>query len=182
MAVKLGAKNVQSEDDLGGNRPLPGRYHVMVQHADDSMEKMDKVIVEFQVLAGTTPGQEGKTATEMFALTDKAIQRLQRLAMCTGLLKPGDEDHEIDFAAAEGRQLVIELAERSYEKDGQKKTIVALTFNGMWSLNNQAVADVPKNLDAIRLMQESGQKTNAGNDGDPKPVPASVGDDKWADL
>ena len=180
MAVKLGAKNVTSEDDLGGaNRPLPGRYHVVVKHADDSMEKVDKVIVEFQVLSGTTPGQEDKVITEMFALTEKAVVRLERLAVCIGLLKCGQDDVEIDFAQAEGRQLVIELAERSYEKDGQKKTIVALTFAGMWSVGNPAVEDVPKNHDAIRLMQEAGQ---TANDGDPAPAPVAAGNDKWADL
>lgn len=57
--VCLGAKNVQSEDDIQGNaRPLPGRYHVIVKEVDESLEKIEKIIVEFEVLAGTTPGQD----------------------------------------------------------------------------------------------------------------------------
>jgi len=192
----MGAKQVQSEDDIQGNaRPLPGRYHVIVKHADDSFEKFDKVIVEFEVLAGTTPGQEGRLITEFFATSEKALPRLQRLALCLGLLAPGEEEKEVEFAEAEGRQLVIEVEDNEYEKkdeDGNKKTVkgVRVGFLGMWSLNNKAVSDVPKNRDALKLMEDasvgvgqSAAKSTTNETAATATAAASGGSgDKWADL
>lgn len=197
--VKMGAKQVQSEDDIQGNaRPLPGRYHAMIKHADDSFEKFDKVIVEFEVLAGTTPGQEGRTHTEFYSCTEKALPRLQRLALCIGLLQPGEEEKEVEFSEAEGKQLVIEVEENEYEKEdkeGNKKTQkgVRLSFLGMWSLHNKAVSDVPKNRDALKLLDEAdGNGVGKGDGGNAKEEPEAVGatqgsdggptKDKWADL
>lgn len=190
--VRMGAKTVQSEDDIQGNaRPLPGRYHAIVKHADDSFEKFDKVIVEFQVLAGTTPGQEDRCISEFFATTEKAMPRLQRLALCTGLLNPGEEEKDISFSEAEGRQLVIEVEENRYEKDdgnGGKKTVegVRVGFLGMWSLNNKAVEDVPKNQEAIKLLAEASGGSNPPREtataGATTATAASTSGDKWADL
>lgn len=167
--VKMGAKNIQSEDDIQGNpRPLPGRYHVAVKHVDEKMDKFDKVIVEFEVLAGTTPGQEGRTITEFFAVTDKALPRLQRLAVVLGLIKPGEGEKEVEFSDGVGRQLVIEVEENEYEKDGRTIHGVRCAYLGFWSLSNAAVADVPKD-DAAR---ERGSKK----------ADANTGDGEWSEL
>lgn len=150
--VSLGAKDIQSEDDIsGGNRPLPGRYHLNVKEVDETMDKFDKVIVEFEVLAGTTPGQEGRTFQEYFALTEKAIPRLQRLAIVLGLIKPGDPETDVSFSVGIGRQLVGEVEENDYEKDGQKKKGVRLGYLNYWSIGNKAVDDVPLNRDALQF-------------------------------
>lgn len=149
--VCLGAKNVQSEDDIQGNaRPLPGRYHAIVKEVDESMEKVDKIIVEFEVLAGTTPGQEGRVVTEYFAITEKAISRLTRLALVLGLLKPGEEERNVAFSESVGRDLVIEVEPNEYtNKDGKEVKTVRVTYLGFWSTGNEAVADVPKDAEAV---------------------------------
>ena len=149
--VMLGATNVQSEDDIQGNaRPLPGRYHAIVKEVDESMEKIDKIIVEFEVLAGTTPGQEGTVVTEYFAVTEKAIPRLKRLALSLGLLRPGEPERDINFSDAIGKDLVIEVEPNEYtNKAGKEVKTVRLTYLGFWSTGNEAVADVPKDTEAV---------------------------------
>lgn len=148
--IPLDASGFENEDDAhAGDRPLPGQYHVRVIAVDDSMEKYDKIIVEFAVLAGTVPGQEDKKQTEYFATSDKATPRLMLLALATGLIKVG-EQKAIYFSSETGtpqwmdilgRELVIALD----KKEGQDgKEYVNITWDGLWSLSNPSVADVPR--------------------------------------
>lgn len=187
--VMLGATNVQSEDDIQGNaRPLPGRYHVIVKEVDESMEKVDKIIIEFEVLAGTTPGQEGRVVTEYFAITEKAIPRLQRLAMTLGLLKPGEDDRDVLFSDAIGRDLVVEVEPNEYtNKEGKEVKTVRVTYLGFWSTSNKAVADVPK-YSAVNGASggSSGNGASGGNGSQsiagPTTTQAPPAADKWAGL
>lgn len=187
--VYLGAKNVQSEDDIQGNaRPLPGRYHVIVKEVDESMEKVDKIIIEFEVLAGTTPGQEGRVVTEYFAITEKAISRLTRLALVLGLLKPGEEDRDVAFSESVGRDLVIEVEPNEYtNKDGKEVKTVRVTYLGFWSTGNEAVADVPKYSAVDGASGASGGNGVSGGNGSqsiagPTTTQAPPAADKWAGL
>jgi hypothetical protein len=170
--VTLGAQQIKSEDDISGfQRPLPGRYHVVVKHVDESFEKFDKVIVDFEILAGTVPNMEGRELNEFFACTDKAIPRLQRLALCLGLLKPGEPDKDVEFADAVGRDLVIEVEENNYkDKAGKEVNGVRVGYLGMWSTNNAAVADVPK----ATLEGGGSGGGNNDDDGGHKPLPSSA--------
>ena len=63
--VMLNAQQAHSEDDFSGqSRPVPGRYHVAVNHAEEKASKTKAtpgLEIEFQVLAGSTSGQDGKT-------------------------------------------------------------------------------------------------------------------------
>lgn len=181
--VTMGAEGVQSENDIEGQqRPLPGQYHVVVKDATeksaDERRNHDQVILDFEVLMGTTPGQEGRTITEYFAVTEKAVCRLQKLALCLGLLKPGEEERDVDFAAAAGRQLVIAIEENKYKtKDGQEKEGVRVGFLGFWSLDNKEVADVPKDAEAIKIAASGGQMP-AGDTG----TGQAAGGDDWAGV
>jgi hypothetical protein len=142
----MNAANVKSEDDISGfQKPLPGRYHVVVKHVDESFEKFDKVLVDFEVLTGTVPDMQGRELTEFYSCTEKSIPRLQRLALCLGLLAPGEPDKDVEFADAVGRDLVIEVEENKYpDKNGKTIDGVRVGYLGMWSTGNEAVAEVPK--------------------------------------
>lgn len=172
--VELGAENVKNEDDIQGNaRPLPGLYHVVVKDVDETFHKHEKVIIDFEVLAGTTPDQEGRVITEFFAITEKALPRLQRLAIVLRVLKPGEPPRSVEFGDTCGRFLVIEVEENKYEKDGKTIVGVRISFMGFWSMANKAVADVPKNEEAMKL--------DSGGQGE-SPPSATTGDDPYADL
>lgn len=214
--VRMGAQDVTSEDEVGGNsRPLPGRYHATIngvkflakdgqgKNEEVPEDEAEKIVVTFEVLAGTVPGQDGREIQEYFAVTDKAIARLKRLALCVGILKPQEAEKDVQFSQAQDRQLVIEIEENSYEKDGKTIDGVRVAFMGMWSVFNQAVSDVPKNKDILKMVKEDGSvdvstskpskqsKPSAedefdasGSQSEGETVTAGGGsdDDKWSDL
>jgi len=191
--VRLNAAAVKSEDDVSGfQKPLPGRYHVAVKHVDESFEKFDKVLIDFEVLAGTVPDQAGRELTEFFSVTEKALPRLQRLALCIGLLQPGEADKEIDFTAAIGSQLVIEIEENKYtdRKTGKEVEGVRVAYLGMWSLNNAAVADVPKAADVMgyETRQAAATAVSQGNAATSQPATVATaavsgkGGGGWDDI
>jgi hypothetical protein len=138
--VRLNNKGKQTIDDFGANNPAPGLYHAYIKDVDESEERFPaKVVVEFEVLAGSTPGQAEKTHTEFFSLSEKALPRLQRLAMATGLIGP-DEEKDVSFNDAVGKDCVVEVEEQMYE--GKKRS--RLTFMGIWNTDHPKVRDVPK--------------------------------------
>ncbi len=195
--VKIGSQNVKSEDDVQGDpKPVPGRYHAVVKGVQFMMKDSDgklvevdedmaeKIIFQFEALAGTVPGQAGREIQEYFALTEKALPRLQRLALCVGLLSPGEAEKEIHFSQAIGRQLVIEVEENQYtNRNGQEVKSVRVGYMGLWSLGNAAVADVPKDAEATKLAVGGAPAEPPPQE---EPAPASAGqagsDDKWAGL
>lgn len=201
--VKMGSQNVKSEDDIqGGDRPLPGRYHAVVKdvsymakgadgkqfEVDESDSGAEKVVVNFEVLAGTVPGQAGKAITEYFAISEKALPRLQRLAICTGLLTPGEVERDVLFSQAVGRQLVIEVEDNQYTNaSGKEVKGVRVAYMGLWSIGNAAVADVPKDAEALALASKpappQAQQAAQAQQQEAQPAgAASGGGDKWADL
>ena len=178
--VRMGARDVQSESDVqGSQRPLPGLYHVVVKDAlaewkvdadnggktweeceEDNAERLN---ILFEVLAGTTPGQEGREIRERFYVSEKAMPRLTRLALATGLLLPGEGEKEVVFAESVGRQCVVELVPNKYkDRDGNDKETVQVAFLGIWSLVNPEVKDVPKDEAAIRGEGAGEKKQAAG--------------------
>ncbi len=186
--VKMGANNVQSEDDIqGSSRPLPGQYHAIVKEAKETEfkkkndEYADVVEFEFECVAGTTPGQENTVLSERFWLSEKAMPRLQRMAIVLGLLKPGEEEKDIEFSDAIGRELIIEVEGGTYEKDGKTVEKVDLAYMGFWSMKNEAVKDVPTNAEVSKLIASGEAPQSPASE----PAGTSAGsgnDDKWADL
>lgn len=152
-------------DDFGDPSELegftqnkPGRYHATIAGFDDSLTvEADKVIVNFTLLAGTTPGEENKNYREYFGIaTDKARKRLWRLAKVCGII--GD-DHiaakqNIELTAQHfmGRQLVIELVEDEYQ--GKKRA--KMDYFGMYALVDPATSAVPRNAAALNVLRQHG--------------------------
>ena len=161
--VMLNCENVHSEDDLGGNaRPAPGRYHMAVMAAEETASKKKAtpgLAIEFAVICDGI-GPDGKTATSgqtgrtipLFlsyiggddSKTQTCLNRVARLAICCGVLKPG-EAKEPDWSDAIGRELVVEVEAQKYEdQGGQEKVGSQVSFSGFWSMGNKAVVNVPK--------------------------------------
>ncbi len=141
MGVEIDATGVASEEDThGSNRPVPGKYHVRIDHWDDTFEQTDKVVATFVVLAGTVPGQEGTEHREWFATSDAAMPRLRCVCIATGAV-PFGRVMQVEAADMEGRELVIKLIDKE-GTDG--KIYTNITWDGMWSLGNPAVASVPR--------------------------------------
>lgn len=182
MGLNLSAKGAKSESEIGSGKPAKGRYLAVVKSVNEEMDKDDKIVIDFETLAGTTPDQRGKILTEYFATSEKAIPRLTRLAMCTSLLKP-DEVKDVSFMPAIGRYLFIEVEDHGYkDKNGKDVETVRVSFSGMWSIGNPDVADllqVPEIAAMINVLR--GQQTQAPSTPAPTTAPANDAN-KWGSL
>jgi hypothetical protein len=171
--MKASAKGYQSESDVKGKpAPVDGFFHTTIVHVNDSRTKKDgsplnATIVEFEVLAGSVPGQEGKTVTQWFQLDDNGnesaeyCEKVSRLCMAAGLLRPGEEK-DIDAADLENCQVVIKV-QNYVKKDKTTGCGVADYGLAVWGVNHPDVASVPRNHDAIRLWNEARGVTHQGN-------------------
>ena len=136
--------DVKNEDDFGGSRITPGRYHAAVENAEFKEWDSGKNVVEieYRILAGTDPNSVGKTIRDRLWTSEKAFWRIKKLVTVFGLVKPGAKGTVNWPTDAPGSQLILEAKEEPYEKDGQKKT--SIKVGEFWSLTHKDVADVPR--------------------------------------
>lgn len=190
MGIDLDVQNVQTEKDFGQfNQPKPGRYHVIVKDVDESCQTyQNKVVIEFEVKAGTVSGQEGCTLREFFATSEKAKPRLKALAIILGLLK-GGQKKEVNFVDGIGRQLVIDVEEHQYDdRENKKVDTVRVGFLGMYRPDDADVKDVPKDQGLLASWNPDPAKQTPVNVGGSQTEAAASsaepagGDDPWTDL
>lgn len=181
--------DAKGEDDFqaGPARPKPGKYHAFINYVNEDgisddpevreqSKSAGKVVVGFQVLAGTIPGQEGTEIREYFSTSEKAIPRLKKLAYVTGLLSSGDKGKSISFSEARGAHLIIEVESHSYEKDGSTRESVQVGFYGFWSIGHRDVKDVPVKKEAIgKSPKELGGGESQESSGSGEPQSAATG-------
>ncbi len=162
--VQCNAGTAQSSDDFrGGGRPAPGQYHVIINVGKEVVSEKDTpgTEIEFQVLAGTVPGQEGTVVVETFWQTERAISRLLAFAMSCGVLRPG-ENKDVSGPDYNGLQLVIEVQPRKYtDSEGNEKETVEVSYNGFWEVGHPEVKDVPKDQNTIQQIGQVAQQPTA---------------------
>src|SRR5208283_2311151 len=143
-----GSENVKTSKDLDGfDKILPGRYHAVIDNVDDTfMSKGAEkaVIFTFKIVAGTEASEIGKTQKEFLTVfydtpdaAAKGIKHPTKLALVTGLITPAQlgQPLSVDFSAARGRQLVIEIAKHSYKnRDGVQVETTRIPFAGFHSV------------------------------------------------
>ncbi len=171
MKTHLG--NAADVTDLQ-TKPHPeiGFAHVTVANVNDSRttttgKPFNGTKVEFEILAHSVPGQEGKKWEEIYWLdkngqeTDNYLQAMSALCFSAGLLKRGDPDRDVQPEELENCQVIVEVEER--KSDG--KTYFGIKDMGrkVWPVEHPDVAAVPKNLDAIRLWNEARGVSSNGN-------------------
>lgn len=163
---RMDASGDESYQKVGGGftRLPAGRYHVEIVDVDESMSKhQDKVLVTFEVLAGTQPGFNAKKHTEFFSISEQAMDRLKRLAMVCELIKPG-EVKEVSFADAIGSTLVIEMVPHSYKSEKTGKTVetTQLGFGAFWQEGDAEVKDVPRGISSPRPQRTEDDSERGG--------------------
>lgn len=178
----LSAKEVKDPNELGGSRkPDNGKYHVQITHWDESQTNGDKIIVGFSVLDGTIPGMRGREWREGFFFKDSkgedATDRILRLCLVTGLIKPEQELDEDLTEKAVGKQLVVEVEHREYTKDGEKRKAFGISNYGYstWAVTDPLVADVPKSKAALNASGKPQQQSSGGGG-------AAGAVDPWKDV
>lgn len=137
-------------DDWDGDvtRPNSGKYHVSVIRVEEEGGQRGEMLVDYEVLAGTTPKQEGMVHRDYFSKSAKALKRIHKFAIAVGMItadeldamKERNEYPTYNFEEdAVGRQLCVELAEETY----QGRTSVKCGF-GMFRVDDPKVDQWPK--------------------------------------
>lgn len=174
--MKVSAKGKEDVSDVkGGSRPEPGTYHVVVKDIDDSFTKHDALLVGLEVLAGTVKDQEGREHTEFLWLDDDGNAKDQhvRLAMCLGLLEPGEEK-EVDWEDGIGRHMIVQFVK--FKKKDSDKELTGIGDYGMamWPIGHKDAKDVPVDKAAIKATQQGGGRSKKKDE-----KKDSDGDDDW---
>ena len=135
------------------NGPEGGRYHVRIAHIDEDGGEKGEMIADFEVLAGTTPNQEGLRHREWFYKTMKAMGKIHTFAIALGMttadelkrMQAEGRSPTYDFEAKKGAHLCIELTPETYDGKTRQKTNFSL-----FHIASPKVANWPKNLGALK--------------------------------
>ena len=153
------------EKDFNG--PAAGRYHVSVVEVDEDGGERGEMIVQYEVLAGSTEGQEGCIHRDYFSKTMKAMGRIHQLAMACKMVTPEQlkelkakgQSPTYDFRRdAVGKQICVELTDEEY----QGKTRVKCGF-AIYAVDDKKVAAWPKNAG---MLQSGGYHVEAPKEGE----------------
>ena len=140
----------ESLDRIG---PDAGKYHFAVVGVDEEGGKKGEMIIDLEVLAGTTPKQEGRVHREYLTKSIKAMKRFHSLAIALGMvtveklkeMKEANERPKYDFPAQIGKQLCAELFEEEYNGKPQIKC----GFN-FYHVTHPKVEKWPKNAGMLK--------------------------------
>ncbi len=147
-----------------------GKYHVLITEWIENPPKSDQTPMEgavkvgFEILHGTDKNEIKKTHNETFFPPDEtkdgggfnAVKLTRLVVAISGVHQPGVEV-EVTQEDAIGRQLVIELAHRA-DKNKPDKIYFGLKGANLWHVDDPEVADVPKNADALSIIDPSLRK------------------------
>lgn len=108
----------------------PGNFHMQLTSVDEDGGNDGSMICDFEVLAGSVDGQEGKTHREYFTKTLKSLSRVHALAVALGMvtsdqlkaMKSAGQSPVYDFPAQVGKQLCMGLATET-NPNNQKQSI-----------------------------------------------------------
>ncbi len=92
----------------------PGDYHVRIVKWDDTFEQFDKVICEFEILAG---GQQvGRRHTEWFVVSsEKAKTRIATLLEATGAMDSEDRSKSFEPEDIVGGECIVGIEHEEYQ-------------------------------------------------------------------
>ena len=132
----------------------PGRYHVMVAVVDENGGYDNaSVVVDFDILAGTTPDQEGKQHREYLDRTTKSgTGKAMSFYCAVGITSEAElekckeekRNPVIDTTLAVGRQCCIEIQKEEWndKKSGEPKSANKIGFR-YFPVDSPKAAGIP---------------------------------------
>lgn len=158
VAIARTVASKYDSDKFGeSNWPDVGKYHAIITKAEEPNDN-GQALVDFDILSGTTPGQEGKTIGErFFPFSEKAASRLLHLFFISGAASEEQihSGEDIPMSMLVGKQLFIDVVfqeGKPYTKDGVEKPGVdrnVVSWSGFGKLDDPDWKGVPKNQGAI---------------------------------
>jgi hypothetical protein len=160
-----------------GGMPIvaPGEFHTQVNAWWDAEPKTGKTVADVEVLAGTTPGQEGKGQWIFFddpnepGLAQNArlarIGERLRFAVACGLvtkeeIKEAKEKKQrlaLNMQLAVGRHLIIRVTKND-------KTKTKTKVDGFWNLHDPEAPKCPMNLGMLEKQGDAAADPFGGED------------------
>jgi hypothetical protein len=167
-------QTTESTQGEGGSLSVAGSFHCVITEVLEGLTKKGKAIdgitVTFEVLDGTVQGCAGKSHTESFFLptsqdNDKnsamKLRKLTAMAIAGGVMLPKQLGQEIDipFAEMADRQIVVKF-DHQMEMDGNGEyTIpskyIQVSYSDLFHVDDPAVKAVPKNTEALSLIDKT---------------------------
>lgn len=153
----------------GGALKQAGTYHVVVNKVAEGESikgtPIDGLTVVFEVMGGTSEGQQGKTHTESFFLPtlqdtkpEMKLRRFTAMAIAGNVLKPEQlgTDADIPFIEMIGHQMLVKF-NHQMEKDGNgdytiETEYLQVAYSDLFHVDDPAVKDIPKNADALSII------------------------------
>lgn len=154
VSLDMDFGGAKKESDLGQVNVAPGKYHAKIKQVSFAkMGEYTTLRVVFKILAGTEESMIGKIHTENFFINDNNMERLKLIAVRIGLVTEAELDRKIrvQWKVAEGRQVVILIDSRKFHnnKTNREETRSQITYDGIWSVTDERVADVPKDAEYL---------------------------------
>lgn len=173
----------QAGDDFadGGFLSEPGWYHLIVMSIDDPDPSFTGVAFEArcEVLAGSVPGQEGKSTKLRFnepmpSHKDGgkfAAKVIDRFAIALGLITENDahKTYAIDNGV-KGRHFVAHLVAKLDKDTKQPTGFLQLDGAAVYHVDDPAVAAKPKSSQAMAILQPWRRAKAAANGRTPQPA------------
>lgn len=137
-------------DSVGGfDRVQPGAFFAKIVGVDEESDQKGKMIVDFEILSGTIPGQEGKIHREWFDKSNQkmAIRKLTALAIACGLttvdqlkkLKSEGKPFSADYQKCNGKLVCLLLEENDYNG----KISTRLSWDSIYLPLDKRAAHIP---------------------------------------
>jgi hypothetical protein len=173
-------------DSTGSWLMEPGIYHALVQSTNDYPTNakgmaLSAFKIHFQILAGTTPGQEGKTVDLLFwnpkdksADGGKFARRKQtRMLVAVGLIDSSGlgRRSRIELTDATSRQCIMQI--EFNERDG--RFYPDLHYANVWHVDDPEAAKCPRSEESLALIPPQHRRTTesfAKKTAPPAPAPA----------
>lgn len=144
-------------DSVGGfDRVLKGSYLTKIHSVDEESDSKGKMIVDFEIICGTTPEQAGKMHREWFEKTNQkmAVRKQIALAIAGGLTtvdkikaaKTSGEPVDIDYQDLIGKLVVINLEDNEYNG----KTSTRIAWDEIYHPADKRVNHVPLNAGMLK--------------------------------
>ncbi len=140
-------------DSIGGfDKVQPGSYHLLVTFLDEEGGVKGETVVDFEILRGTTPNQEGKVQREYFSKDQKPLPRRKFLALaiaCGLITKEQLDAHKangtnplIDFNQCVNKQCCANFEANEYEG----KVSTRLKFDEIFYPSDKRANHIPLNM------------------------------------
>lgn len=148
MAFEIDTGDFDPDDVGGQEQVMGGAYHAMVEDVNEDGDDKGNMVVDLQILRGTTPGQEGKHYQLKLKreFTKWAMRKLTAFAIATRLTtldaikkaKDGTGPKvNPEFANARGKSICIKLV-----RDDEDKW-TNLDWDSIWTPEDKRASHIP---------------------------------------